>query len=180
MEEALAHVRAADRREIEAQLADKRNDLGEEAIDEQGDILESFPKIPLAQEYMALRRQLRQLSVAEETEARIFNDLETFFSRYYDQGDFLSQRRYSSREHKYCLPYNGEEVLLHWANRDQYYVKTAERYLYQQLRAPHRRSRAAGDHLPPAAGGRFPYSPTAINTCLASSGSSTGTNIAAG
>ena len=27
---------------------------------------------------------------------------------------------------KYSIPYNGEEVTLHWANKDQYYIKTGE------------------------------------------------------
>ena len=47
------------------------------------------------------------------------------FSRYYDRGDFLSLRHYSRRQ-KYAVPYNGEEVYLHWANKDQYYIKTGE------------------------------------------------------
>jgi adenine-specific DNA-methyltransferase len=34
-------------------------------------------------------------------------------------------RRYS-KENKYAIPYNGEEVLLYWANQDQYYIKTGE------------------------------------------------------
>ena len=56
-------------------------------------------------------------------EASIYNHLYTFFSRYYEEGDFISKRRYS-RNQRYAIPYNGEEVYLHWANSDQYYVKT--------------------------------------------------------
>ena len=26
----------------------------------------------------------------------------------------------------YAIPYEGEEVTLHWANKDQYYIKTSE------------------------------------------------------
>ena len=48
-----------------------------------------------------------------------------FFGRYYEEGDFISQRR-SSGNQRYAIPYNGEEVYLHWANKDQYYVKTDE------------------------------------------------------
>src|SRR4051794_40972990 len=51
-------------------------------------------------------------------------DLARFFERYYDEGDFLSLRRY--RKDTYVVPYEGEEVLLHWANRDQYYIKSFE------------------------------------------------------
>ncbi len=60
-------------------------------------------------------------------EADIFNHFYAFFSRYYDEGDFMSLRRYSKRD-KYAIPYNGEEVHLHWANVDQYYIKTAENF----------------------------------------------------
>ena len=58
-----------------------------------------------------------------EHENRVYNHLLDFFSRYYDAGDFISQRRYGGKD-RYAVPYNGEEVLLHWANKDQYYTKT--------------------------------------------------------
>lgn len=63
-------------------------------------------------------------------EAEVYDHLFRFFERYYDNGDFIS-RRYYSRENAgmaapYAIPYNGEEVKLHWANADQYYIKTAE------------------------------------------------------
>ena len=57
-------------------------------------------------------------------EADVYNHLTNFFSRYYDEGDFISQRRY--KDGAYAIPYEGEEVKLHWANADQYYVKTSE------------------------------------------------------
>ncbi|MFH1882415.1 MAG: site-specific DNA-methyltransferase, partial [Planctomycetota bacterium] len=48
----------------------------------------------------------------------------------YDDGDFIS-RRYYTRETPgkaapFAIPYNGEEVKLHWANADQYYIKSTE------------------------------------------------------
>ncbi|KAF5092040.1 DNA methylase [anaerobic digester metagenome] len=55
----------------------------------------------------------------------IFSHIHSFFSRYYEKGDFMPLRRYSVQQ-KYAIPYNGEEVLLHWANKDQYYIKTGE------------------------------------------------------
>jgi adenine-specific DNA-methyltransferase len=128
VDQALAHFQAADRQELETELAQLRRQLGP-AIDEKtGMVRDDFRSMPIAQDYTRLHQQLRSLQVAEETEARIFNDLWRFFSRYYDDGDFLTERRYSSRDTKFCVPYNGEEVLLHWANRDQYYVKTSERF----------------------------------------------------
>lgn len=57
-------------------------------------------------------------------ENQVFSDLFTFFRRYYNEGDFLSLRRY--KEGVYAIPYEGEEVKLHWANHDQYYIKTSE------------------------------------------------------
>lgn len=55
----------------------------------------------------------------EELRQRAFSHLLTFFSRYYDKGDFISKRRY--KDGTYMIPYNGEEVKLVWANMDQYY-----------------------------------------------------------
>ena len=128
VEAALARFRDVDREELLKELAAKRDQLGSAAFDADGSVREEFRGLPIAQQYAELREELRQTAVAAETEARVFNDLWHFFSRYYDQGDFLTERRYSSRGAKYCVPYNGEEVLLHWANRDQYYVKTSERF----------------------------------------------------
>ena len=63
-------------------------------------------------------------------EADIYDHLYRFFERYYDDGDFISRRYYtretSGKAAPFAVPYNGEEVKLHWANADQYYIKTAE------------------------------------------------------
>ena len=60
----------------------------------------------------------------EALEGEVFSHLYNFFHRYYDNGDFISQRRY--KEGVYAIPYEGEEVKLHWANHDQYYIKSSE------------------------------------------------------
>lgn len=70
--------------------------------------------------------QLQQASLNGNTEEEIYDKLLTFFSRYYDEGDFISQRRY--KDGVYAVPYSGEEVKLHWANHDQYYIKSSENY----------------------------------------------------
>jgi len=57
-------------------------------------------------------------------ENEVFSHLTNFFRRYYDKGDFISMRRY--KKDVYAIPYEGEEVKLHWANHDQYYIKTSE------------------------------------------------------
>ncbi|MBE8232989.1 MAG: site-specific DNA-methyltransferase, partial [Endozoicomonadaceae bacterium] len=67
---------------------------------------------------------------SDVNEGEVYDHLYRFFERYYDSGDFMS-RRYFARETSdqaatYSVPYDGREVYLHWANRDQYYIKTAE------------------------------------------------------
>ena len=57
-------------------------------------------------------------------ENEVYDHLYSFFKRYYDEGDFISLRRY--KEGVYAIPYEGEEVKLYWANHDQYYIKTTE------------------------------------------------------
>jgi len=76
-------------------------------------------------EYDAAKAARDEATLSVDLEAQTYNDLFRFFARYYDDGDFISQRRYGA-ENKYAIPYNGEEVTLYWANFDQYYVKTGE------------------------------------------------------
>lgn len=77
------------------------------------------------EEYEKLKRQLEEIKISEDLEKRIYNHIINFFTRYYDNGDFISKRRYGKHE-KYIIPYNGEEVLFYWTNKDQYYIKTTE------------------------------------------------------
>ncbi|MGM8850017.1 DNA methyltransferase [Salinicola halophyticus] len=66
----------------------------------------------------------------QNASADIYDHLYRFFSRYYDKGDFMSRRHHvaenDSRAAPYAVPYDGREVYLHWANKDQYYVKSSE------------------------------------------------------
>ena len=80
--------------------------------------------VPKVQE---LRARLKEASAGSfEHENAVFSHLLAFFSRYYDNGDFISQRRYKGDT--YAIPYAGEEVMLHWANKDQYYTKSGENF----------------------------------------------------
>lgn len=74
-----------------------------------------------------LRDRLREVTVgSNDHENAVFSHLLVFFSRYYQDGDFISQRRYKGDT--YAIPYAGEEVTLHWANKDQYYTKSGEHF----------------------------------------------------
>ncbi|NLB82549.1 MAG: site-specific DNA-methyltransferase, partial [Clostridiaceae bacterium] len=87
----------------------------------------SLPEAIKATAIAAYEEQKKSLAGSVDitaVEADVYNHLTNFFSRYYDDGDFISQRRY--KDGAYAIPYEGEEVKLHWANADQYYVKTSE------------------------------------------------------
>ena len=109
--------------------------FGEDAIDADGKLDDGYSTTPLGKRYLenqaaAATGRSRQAVVAD-----IYNHLITFFGRFYQDGDFISKRRYS-RNQRYAIPYNGEEVYLHWANNDQYYVKTAEHFHNYDWTAP--------------------------------------------
>ncbi len=77
--------------------------------------------------YKEVKAKALEAGASVETENQIYNHLTLFFSRYYDKGDFISKRRFGKNE-KYMVPYNGEETHFHWANHDQYYIKSSETF----------------------------------------------------
>ena len=83
---------------------------------------------------MEKRKELAGAEITDQQKSEIFSHIIQFFSRYYKDGDFISLRRYS-KDNKYAIPYNGEEVVLHWANKDQYYIKTGENFKDYSFRA---------------------------------------------
>lgn len=91
------------------------------------DIINNFihEKLPID-----IENELKEIYTNEskisEKEEQIYAHLYNFFSRYYDEGDFISQRRY--KDEIYAIPYSGEEVKLYWANSDQYYIKSSENF----------------------------------------------------
>jgi len=118
-EDLLPQVREAFREYRDEDEEGARREL-EKTLGDAGVTAESSPK------YVALREKLAASEDVAALENEVYSDLHTFFRRYYKNGDFLSLRRY--KEGVYALPYEGEEVKLHWANADQYYVKTAENF----------------------------------------------------
>jgi len=71
-----------------------------------------------------LKKSLSSSSTSTNLENDVFSHLANFFKRYYKDGDFVSLRRY--KKDTYAIPYEGEEVKLHWANSDQYYIKSGQ------------------------------------------------------
>lgn len=113
---ALSSGSEAQREQVARELKEKEEQYAADGLDP--------TNVPKVQE---LRQKLAQYNVgAAEHENAVFSHLLTFFSRYYDNGDFISQRRYKGDT--YAIPYAGEEVMLHWANKDQYYTKSGENF----------------------------------------------------
>ena len=123
IEKLLAEQQGAsvDVKEIKKQLEDRIR-----MYKEDGDTMEQINKKP---KIVELRRQLEDCGDPAVMLPRVLTALNDFFSRYYDNGDFISQRRYANGDDAtYLVPYNGEEVKLHWANFDQYYIKASEAF----------------------------------------------------
>ena len=109
--------------------------FGDSALDADGNLInENFRQTPLVQEYLAAKAQHDSPKPRAQRQEAIFNHLYTFFSRYYETGDFIPRRRYAQTE-RYAIPYNGEEIYLHWANREQYYVKSGDKFSAYQFTA---------------------------------------------
>ena len=109
----------SDQIQKEKELEDKVAVLSNQGLTP--DIIDTLPPI------IQLREELKQFRSIADLKGDVFSALVTFFSRYYNGGDFISQRRYKSND-TYAIPYNGEEVKLYWANEDQYYIKSSEHF----------------------------------------------------
>ena len=114
VKEAFGHYQSADRAEIQKEL-----DKLVQNITNAGMNSDDSPKVKELKETLA-----ENVVDVTALENEVFSHLFNFFRRYYYEGDFISLRRY--KEGVYAIPYEGEEVKLHWANSDQYYVKSSE------------------------------------------------------
>jgi adenine-specific DNA-methyltransferase len=110
---------------------DKKNQL-KDAIDKEIQLAKDYGSTDpeCSPKVMEARAKYEAIKDSASSESEIYDHLYRFFERYYDDGDFIS-RRYYTRETPgkaapFSIPYNGEEVKLHWANADQYYIKTTE------------------------------------------------------
>jgi adenine-specific DNA-methyltransferase len=114
VKEAFGKYQPADKAAIQAELDKTITSIKAAEMDP-----EASPKVK------ELRAKLKNEAVdLNALEADVYDHLYQFFQRYYSEGDFLSKRVY--KKGVYAIPYEGEEVKLHWANADQYYIKTSE------------------------------------------------------
>ena len=115
IKKALSDTQSSDKTEIENELKTLKKNL-----DDAGIVAEDTPK------YKSLSERLKTIENSDSLEQEVFSHLANFFRRYYKDGDFISMRRY--KKDVYAIPYEGEEVKLHWANHDQYYIKSSENF----------------------------------------------------
>ena len=118
VQETLAPFAQGDKSKITARMTEIESQLG--------DVSALPDTIPMVKEYNDLKKQLASGTDLSALETDVYSALYSFFNRYYDEGDFVSKRRY--KEGVYAIPYEGEEVKLYWANQDQYYIKTSENF----------------------------------------------------
>lgn len=113
VKKAFEKYRNADIETIKQEIVKLENQLAEMGVAKES-----------SEKYRALQEQLNKGVDITALENEVYSDLTNFFKRYYHEGDFISLRRY--KKDVYAIPYEGEEVKLHWANADQYYVKSSE------------------------------------------------------
>ena len=124
VQESFEEYRSSDKTEIQKELDQVIAGVRAAGMD-----LEQSPKVK------ELRARLATDAMdITALENEIYDHLYSFFSRYYDEGDFISLRRY--KEGVYAIPYEGEEVKLYWANHAQYYVKTTEYFRDYTFKTP--------------------------------------------
>ena len=112
--EAFSQYKTADKAELEKELSD---------------VIAGIEKAEMNPDKSPTVKELRARLASDAVdigalESEVYDHLFSFFRRYYSEGDFLAKRVY--KPGVYAIPYEGEEVTLHWANKDQYYVKTSE------------------------------------------------------
>ena len=122
VQETLAPFAQGSKEEIRAKMKQI-----EDSVSEMGMTVDALPDTAQKKrQYLQLQKQLAEGADLAALETDVYSALYSFFNRYYEDGDFISKRRY--KEGVYAIPYEGEEVKLYWANQDQYYIKTSENF----------------------------------------------------
>lgn len=115
---------------LEAARVKVAETLGEDAFLPTGELKPEYRGTKVGKEFELAQQHARDGGGVLADDAQVYEHLYRFFSRYYDKGDFMSKRYFvaenDSRAAPYAVPYDGREVMLHWANKDQYYIKSSE------------------------------------------------------
>ncbi len=148
MQEALSGAVQSQQTALERRSRELREELEQSALnlrydsafsdEDARELRETFRDSPLGQEFVEILDQLQlaqaQAGLSQTEEDRLYNVLYTFFSRYYRDGDFITQQR-RGHDARYFVPYSGDDVHLHWRSRGSHYVKTTEalsNYAYEE------------------------------------------------
>ena len=76
-------------------------------------------------EYRSLKDTLNSSQNGKADRAEVLNRLYQFFSRHYQDGDFIVERRYGMGGARYVKS-TGEDTEFHWATEDMYYIKSGD------------------------------------------------------
>ncbi len=138
LSELLDQAFATAEHEAEAQTADRLQGLGQDlglipgmtAVQREA-ALDQMALIPAVKAKVSEYRELAQAHAAQrsgETDhAEVLNRLYQFFSRHYQEGDFIVERRYGKGGARY-LRSTGEDTEFHWATEAMYYVKSGDSF----------------------------------------------------
>ena len=87
---------------------------------------ESIPAAKgLVAEYRSCAETLGLQQTVQQDRAEVLNRLYQFFSRHYQDGDFIVERRYGKGGARYVKS-TGEDTEFHWATEDMYYIKSGD------------------------------------------------------
>jgi hypothetical protein len=87
---------------------------------------EGFPAIKgLVSEYRSRIESRASQQTVQQDRTEVLNRLYQFFSRHYQDGDFIVERRYGKGGARYVKS-TGEDTEFHWATEDMYYIKSGD------------------------------------------------------
>ena len=114
-------------KEIEADFGIKPG-MNDQERRELLDQAERFPAFKSkVDEYRTLKEQLRASENVGTDRREVLNRLYQFFSKHYQDGDFIVERRYGRDGSRYIRS-TGEDTEFHWATEDMYYIKSGDTF----------------------------------------------------
>ncbi len=98
-------------------------------LDQRTTLLTQAEGIPAAKglvaEYRSRTETLASQQTVQQDRSEVLNRLYQFFSRHYQDGDFIVERRYGKGGARYVKS-TGEDTEFHWATEDMYYIKSGD------------------------------------------------------